>query len=102
MTRLAELCDRLVADGSRTLAEPAAGARAARRWLEVGHPVDERTLAEAFVPLFERRSPARPLPAEVAFLAYRESVRERRMAPARVASPRSWPSRASSRRARGG
>jgi ATP-dependent helicase/nuclease subunit A len=77
MGRLRDLCDGLVADGSKTLAEPALGAGAAlRRWFEGPRAaVSEADLCDAFVPLFERRSPARPSPAEAAFLAFRESVK---------------------------
>jgi ATP-dependent helicase/nuclease subunit A len=77
MARLRDLCDALVADRSRTLAEPAAFAgNAARRWLDAGPgSLSEAELAEAFVPLFERRSTVRPSAAEGAFFAFRESVK---------------------------
>jgi len=74
MNRLTELCEHLRIEGSRTLAEPAllAGS-AARRWLDQG--ASEQELAAAFEPIFTRRSPARPLAPEQAFLTFREAIK---------------------------
>jgi ATP-dependent helicase/nuclease subunit A len=81
MARLRDVCDRLVSEQSRTMGEPARAARdAAADWLQRGAGERapralERELTLAFTPLFERRSPARPLASEADFVAYRESVR---------------------------
>jgi ATP-dependent helicase/nuclease subunit A len=81
MARLRDVCDRLVSEASRTLGEPARAARAAASdWLERGADgrpsrVLERELVLALTPLFDRRSPPRPLASEADFLAFRESVR---------------------------
>ncbi|HMJ52190.1 MAG TPA: UvrD-helicase domain-containing protein [Polyangiaceae bacterium] len=81
MERLGVLASALATERSRAFGEPAlAGAVAAHAWLAgdaraAGRRAVEEHLASVLEPLFTRRSPARPSPAEEAFIAFRESVR---------------------------
>ncbi|MET0593148.1 MAG: UvrD-helicase domain-containing protein, partial [Polyangiaceae bacterium] len=81
MTRLAELTRDLAAERGKAFSEWApAVAGAAATWLASKEETRERRAVEeqliaVLEPLFTRRGPPRPLPAEEAFLAFREQIR---------------------------